>query len=413
MSTNLLELTKGYLSNEAVDQVSEFLGENSSLISRGLSGVLPILLGGIINKISTEEGLASLMGLINLGSNSGVLGNLEGLLTNKSQSQGLLDNGSGLVSSVLGNNTGSVIDSIASFSGLKKSSTSSLLSIVTPLLMSVIGKQVKLDGLSLSGLASLLMGQKEYVKAEMPAGLSSLASSLNFEQLGNAQGRSFTAMAGIKNIGAGIFGGESMMKVLLALLIIIIGIWAYKNYSKVDVNTADVIREDVSGAVDDGVAAADKEIKKLSEFFNVKLPNGVELNIPTEGMEANLLNFISDGTVDETSWFNLDRINFESGSSNLTAESSEQVKNIAVILDAYPEVNLKVGGYTDNSGSEEGNMKLSQDRANKVMVAILANGIYASRLEAEGYGSAHPVASNESQEGKTQNRRIAVRVTQK
>ncbi|MCL4130420.1 UNVERIFIED_CONTAM: hypothetical protein GTU68_047106, partial [Idotea baltica] len=169
----------------------------------------------------------------------------------------------------------------------------------------------------------------------------------------------------------------------------------------------------VTDAAGNAVSAVGNGIAALGDFFKRKLPNGVELNIPENGIEANLLKFIEDGTVDETTWFNFDRINFATGSSNLTAESSEQVKNISDILAAYPNVNLKLGGYTDNTGSAEGNMRLSHKRASRVMAAIVANGVKASRLEAEGYGSAHPVASNDTEEGKAQNRRIAVRVTKK
>ncbi|MCL4130421.1 UNVERIFIED_CONTAM: hypothetical protein GTU68_047107 [Idotea baltica] len=117
--------------------------------------------------------------------------------------------------------------------------------------------------------------------------------------------------------------------------------------------------------------------------------------------------------IDDTTWFNFDRLNFASSSSELTTESAEQIKNISEILKAYPEVALKLGGYTDNTGSDKGNLKLSQSRANKVMTEILDGSIEESRLEAEGYGSAHPVASNDTEEGKAQNRRIALRVTKK
>lgn len=454
MSVNLLDLAKGYLTNAALGKVSEFLGEDSSAVSKGLSGALPTLLGGLMSKGSTEEGLGSLTGMMNLAGNTGILDNLGSMLSNKSESQGLLENGSGLLSSILGNNAGSVIEAIGSFSGLKKSSSSSLLSMAAPLLLSVIGKQVKSKGLGLSGIASLLMGQKEHVQAAMPAGLSGLSNMMNFDKLGDYKGK---AASVVEEVSAVKSGGNGWMKWLVPILAIIAAIWAFRNCSD---NVADAagsasdavtnVAGDAAGAVTDAangaagavtdaangaagavtdvangaagavtdaagnaVSAVGNGISALGDFFKRKLPNGVELNIPENGIESKLLSFISDGTVDETTWFNFDRINFATGSSNLTAESSEQVKNIAAILAAYPNVNLKLGGYTDNTGSAEGNMRLSQNRASKVMAAIVSNGIKASRLEAEGYGSAHPVASNDTEEGKAQNRRIAVRVTKK
>jgi outer membrane protein OmpA-like peptidoglycan-associated protein len=74
---------------------------------------------------------------------------------------------------------------------------------------------------------------------------------------------------------------------------------------------------------------------------------------------------------------------------------------------------VKVGGYTDNTGDPAANQKLSQDRANAVVLELVTLGIPASRLSAEGYGQQYPVADNSTDSGRAQNRRIALRVTEK
>jgi outer membrane protein OmpA-like peptidoglycan-associated protein len=74
---------------------------------------------------------------------------------------------------------------------------------------------------------------------------------------------------------------------------------------------------------------------------------------------------------------------------------------------------LKIGGYTDNAGDDAANLALSTDRARAVMGELINMGVAANRLEAEGYGEAHPVASNDTEEGRQQNRRVSVRVTKK
>ncbi|QHV97668.1 sodium-translocating pyrophosphatase [Spirosoma endbachense] len=153
---------------------------------------------------------------------------------------------------------------------------------------------------------------------------------------------------------------------------------------------------------------------KLGEFSVQKLTSGIELNIPEFGIENKLLSFIkSDKPVDKTTWFDFDRLTFETGSATLKPESQEQLKNIAEILKAYPAVNVKLGGYTDNTGNAASNLKLSQDRANSVRVELEKMDVAKDRLEAEGYGQEHPVASNDTEEGRAQNRRISIRVTKK
>lgn len=153
---------------------------------------------------------------------------------------------------------------------------------------------------------------------------------------------------------------------------------------------------------------------KLGDFRLEKLTSGVELNLPEFGVENKLLAFIkSDKAVDKETWFDFDRLTFETGSATLKGESREQLKNIAEVLKAYPNVNVKLGGYTDNTGDANSNLKLSNDRAQSVKAALQELGIDEDRLEAEGYGQEHPVAGNDTEEGRAQNRRISIRVTKK
>jgi outer membrane protein OmpA-like peptidoglycan-associated protein len=86
---------------------------------------------------------------------------------------------------------------------------------------------------------------------------------------------------------------------------------------------------------------------------------------------------------------------------------------VAEIMKAYPKVKAKIGGYTDNTGDPDSNLKLSQDRATNVMNELVVLGVASDRLTAEGYGQQHPVADNGTDAGRQQNRRIAFRVTEK
>jgi len=174
-----------------------------------------------------------------------------------------------------------------------------------------------------------------------------------------------------------------------------------------------------------GVEGVDLEKSTSADNANVATPNftptdltldgGVSLKgVDVDGIEASLLNFIkSDKPVDKTTWFDFDRLTFETGSATLKPESQEQLKNIAEILKAYPNVSVKLGGYTDNTGNADANLKLSGDRAQSVKKELTALGIAADRLESEGYGQEHPVASNDTEEGRAQNRRISIQVTKK
>ncbi|ADB36809.1 sodium-translocating pyrophosphatase [Spirosoma linguale] len=153
--------------------------------------------------------------------------------------------------------------------------------------------------------------------------------------------------------------------------------------------------------------------ENVLKFKNDK--TGVDLNLSGVGkIEEQLIEFInSDKAVDKETWFDFDRLTFETGKATLKPESQVQLGNVAQILKAYPNVNVKVGGYTDNTGNANANLKLSGERASSVEAELEKLGIDKSRLEAEGYGQEHPVASNDTEEGRAQNRRISMRVTKK
>ena len=156
-------------------------------------------------------------------------------------------------------------------------------------------------------------------------------------------------------------------------------------------------------------------IKNLGAKMDKALSSGVTLNIPENGIENNLLKFIEDKDVviNKTTWFDFDRLTFETGKSTLKPESEEQLKNIAEILKAYPNVAVKLGGYTDNVGKANDNLQLSGERALMVKAELIKLGITDARLESEGYGQENPVSTNDTEEGRGTNRRISIRVTKK
>lgn len=164
-----------------------------------------------------------------------------------------------------------------------------------------------------------------------------------------------------------------------------------------------------------GAPASNSVESAKAEMKDIKLSSGFAMNVSSSGIENKLVQFIEDNTkaVDKTTWFSFDRLLFETGKSTLKPESQDQLHNIAEIMKAFPNVEIKLGGYTDNVGDPAANVKLSTDRANNVMAELVKLGVAASRMKAEGYGQEHPVASNDTEEGRTQNRRIDIRVTKK
>ena len=141
----------------------------------------------------------------------------------------------------------------------------------------------------------------------------------------------------------------------------------------------------------------------------------ISLGFPVGSVEEKIVQFIEDenAEVDKDKWFEFNDLKFATGSANIDANTMGEVANISQILKAFPDVNIKIGGYTDNTGDANANLKLSADRAAAVKSALVGMGIDAARIESEGYGQEHPIASNDTEEGRTQNKRVAISVRAK
>lgn len=177
-------------------------------------------------------------------------------------------------------------------------------------------------------------------------------------------------------------------------------------------NNGSVVTTTVTGKIVDNEFVAD-----LGSVSVLKLADNTELQVGEFSVERKLVDFINNGSIDENNksanWISFDRLQFETGKATLKSSSDEQLKNIVAVLKAYPNVNLKLGGYTDNTGDAAKNLVLSKERALNVMNKMIGMGIDASRLQADGYGQDFPVGDNATELGRAMNRRIDVKVSRK
>jgi OOP family OmpA-OmpF porin len=106
-------------------------------------------------------------------------------------------------------------------------------------------------------------------------------------------------------------------------------------------------------------------------------------------------------------------VNFENDSATLTAASRPILDNAAATLKTQVADNVEIAGYTDANGKPDYNLNLSKQRAEAVRQYLIGKGIDASRLTANGYGEANPVAGNDTDEGREANRRVELKLQAK
>ena len=102
----------------------------------------------------------------------------------------------------------------------------------------------------------------------------------------------------------------------------------------------------------------------------------------------------------------LDNIFFDFDKTTLKKESFTQLNEVVDFLQDNPSVEVEISGHTDNKGSDDYNLKLSQGRAEAVVNYLIGHGVGNSRLIARGYGESKPVSTNNTDEGRAVNRRV-------
>jgi len=415
MPTPLLDSLKDLVTPQLMSKAASLLGESEANTTKALGAALPSVLGGLLNKASDQGAAKKIFDLLTSRESDGSgLPNIDSFLTATPSKTGLGGLASQFLSSIFGDKLSSVARMISSVSGIKESSASTIVNFAAPLIMSVLGKKIKTEGLNLSGLLGFLGGERDSILGAAPSGLAGALGLGNLANLGSSL---------LSGVGAGAkvagqqAGGAKWIWPLLVLVAAVVLLWFLLRDCGGSPTgmMVDSTKAVAAKTLDTAAAKVSSAFAGLGNFLKRTLASGVELNIPEFGFESKLLSFIEDASlaVDKTTWFNFDRLLFETGSATLKPESQEQLRNIAAILKAYPKVKVKIGGYTDNVGDPQANLRLSQSRADNVMKELAVLGVATERITAEGYGELHPVGDNSTEQGRAMNRRIALRVTEK
>jgi outer membrane protein OmpA-like peptidoglycan-associated protein len=101
---------------------------------------------------------------------------------------------------------------------------------------------------------------------------------------------------------------------------------------------------------------------------------------------------------------------FNTGKSSFQKQTLPILKSIAAILVQYPTAKFSLEGHTDSTGNDVINQSLSENRANAVKNYLVENGIAADRLSTAGFGAKKPIDSNATEKGRTNNRRVEVKL---
>ena len=460
---NLFGELKELLVGEVANKAATIIGEKEDKVKTAIEGLIPTVVGGLMKRATNETGATTLMNMVKKGKHDGtIIEQLDSLLKNKESFVSFTEKGNNVVSMLLPDKKSSIATMISQFAGVRNSSATSLLAMVAPLVMDKLGKLVHTQGLDKIGLANTLLEQKSYLLDETPEdlqpkmidvlGLSTFMSeeikpiqyatgspikSSSINKPVNAKPAEFKEVSYSDKDYEGEGGGMKLPKWLLPAVLITavlagVGYFAATyDWSKLNSNDATTLEPDTSqieqvtnAQIDTtnlpkdtaAVAKVDSAISvnvPATKTMGVSLPNGQKLDLPEGTFNYKFAKYLTDSSAKVNQTFTFDNLNFQSNSPILIAGSEKTVQDLAKIMTAYPKVQVKLTGYTDNTGDSLQNRKLSAKRAFTVRNLLVTNGISDVRIDFAGKGSSNPVASNATEVGKAQNRRIEVKVVKK
>jgi OmpA-OmpF porin, OOP family len=382
----MVDNVRDLVSPALVSVVSRQMAESQVAVSKGLNAALTAIFSTVASR---ADDLGFMSNLADLAAKSAAgsqpLDAIGGLVPSPAGIDTTTSIG-GWLSSLFGHNVSDVSDSIARYAGISRSSAAALLAIAAPLALGYIGRLVRSEKLTAAGLAALLREQRTELAGSLPAGLRMPGALKPYE----------TGRTAVKERAA--TGWSVPLMALLGALGIGGLIW-WARQQPVEVARVDIVEIEPLSSKAVGTTGT------LPGTVARTVPGDVTITFPKGSVERRLSMYLATAHPGVET-FNFDRIAFDSDSSGLTAESNEQLDNIATILRAYPRASVTIAGYTDSSGSEAANLALSRARANAVAARLTAAGVSSERVHAAGYGSEKPMADNSTEAGRAQNRRV-------
>ncbi|AZA58100.1 OmpA family protein [Chryseobacterium shandongense] len=428
MSLNIIDLIKGQLGPASVSNAASKYGESESGVSKAIEGFLPAVLGGLSNNADNPLVLDAIMN----SSSPDILGNLDENSSNNSSIASVL-------TQIFGDKINGLVNSIAAYAGISNNSSSSLLHLVTGATVGSVSKYAVDNNLDKTGISNLLKDQQGIVSTLLPAGLSFASLSMGdwdarykFDNDKDAINMPSEEEPKVEVTRSTTLNGTfpdrnkdregSIWKWLLPLLLLVAAAYfIWRHCEQRETTTTTIVKDSGEVVMDTATTTVNDTATGMSSTQtdeDIDL-NGTALRGYKGGMEDRMIAFLkSDGYKNaqndnalKDTWYNFDHVNFKTGSADqLEAGSEGQLQNLTAILRAYPDAKIKIGGYTDKTGDETGNKKLSDERAKFISSWLEKQGVGSQIMGAEGYGSQFAtVDASASDADRAVDRKMAVR----
>ncbi|HEX8424674.1 OmpA family protein [Hymenobacter sp.] len=437
----VLEVVSTCIRAEHLNQLSVLVGLSPAAAGQALAQLLPLVIDTLAEQTSRPDGVDFLWNVTRQAQADQVLAQLDAMDVANWHGRGVR-----LLRDLLGETYPTTIYPLATKADLSLESYAPLLEVGVAAVLGSLAKYTADHNLEPAELSDWLQSEAQRTKSAVfsqpshDAATSRPAARRQKRAAKPAPAPTFTAPVGKwQEVGGGsIFIPQQAAPAakaskrhrwlwpLLVLLGLALGYGFFRwNYLKPPASTKASVPATYTGATTQPraatppAAAAPPTAVPAGQPLVITLFNGTTLKVSSSSTEYQLYQFLADPTqqVDPLNaaagWIDVDQVAFNAGQATLTANSWQQLRNLAIILRTFPRAQLLFGAYTDSSPDNPKNPRLSEARAQSAMRALAAQGVSPRRLQAIGYNDAVPAATNDAPAGQAPNRQLRVKVINK
>lgn len=347
-SDSLFSVSQSFFSPDILQKISTEINQPVEKTKAGLKSVIPTLLMGIVNKGSTPEGAETLVSMASRHTTP----------MNVSADSDTLKEGNEFLTGIFGNNLSSTVSSLGATTGMNTGSISKMMGMAAPLVMGAIGSKIKNEKMSTSGLMSFLGQQKSSLMALIPSGLGGLTGMQN------------------RTTETSVWPKIVLLGLIVAAVIWLLNMFAFNR-------PAPLVMEQPTSSLPPEVSPdSAQSIGALQDFMN------------------------SSAVAGTLRRFRFENLKFQTGTTALMNGTENELNQIAFTMKTFPDATARVEGFTDNTGSAAVNQTISNKRALAVKGELVSRGVEADRILAVGMGQRNPISSNDTAQGRAENRRI-------
>jgi len=381
---DLMGLVRRAMTPDVVRTAASHLGEEKDKTASAVSASVPTVLAALSEVASSDTGATHLKQVFDQSRRAAEATGSDGASTIASA---MVGSRAAAAADELGPQSASIAAAVAQTTGIGGMSALKLLGGVASIAFATLGKG--LAGMSSATIGALFREQRGSWLKQLPGSMSSLFRGAPATAESAYEHERVVSGPAIREIPA--HKRRSWLPLLVLAALALLAIPVIRGLSARRGGAPEVPRAPIAERIETPTVPAPAATK-------TETPPAVKTPSPVPVAAISEINQLSP-------------LHFRLSSAELTTQSQENLDQVASILQAHPELSIRIVSHTDNTGTPEANRLLSEARSEAVKTMLVERNIDSSRIETLGMGQEQPIASNDSSAGRAENRRTEISVT--